>query len=57
MEYVYVSGGGGEDVVMLVVRGFSVSQDGVKNYSLVQVCGGVRLIYECMECDIVGYRN
>lgn len=57
MEYVHAGGGGGEDAVTLVVRGPSVSQDGVKNHSLAQVRGGVRLTHERMECDTVGYRN
>lgn len=57
MEHVHAGGGGGEDAVTLVVRGPSVSQDGVKNHSLAQVRGGVRLTHERMECDTVGYRN
>lgn len=57
MEHVDAGGGGGEDAVTLVVRGPSVGEDGVKNHSVAQVRGGVRLTQECVERDTVGYRN
>lgn len=57
MEHVHAGGGGGEDAVTLVVRGPSVSQDGVKNHSLAQVRGSVRLTQECVERDTVGYKG